>query len=69
MKKLLSLLLMIMITCSVGIAHATGESDTETVTSLKYVDDQLNTRQDKFGANDGKAMPKCLIGNSCFTRP
>ena len=55
MKKLLSLLL-IMITCSVGIAHATGESDTETVTSLKYVDDDLNTRQDKFGANDGKAM-------------
>ena len=55
MKKLLSLLL-IMITCSVGIAHATGESDTETVTSLKYVTDELNTRQDKFGANDGKAM-------------
>ena len=55
MKKLLSLLL-IMITCSVGIAYATGAGDTETVTSLKYVDDQLNTRQDKFGANDGKAM-------------
>ena len=45
-----------MITCSVGIAYATGESDTETVTSLKYVADELNTRQDKFGANDGKAM-------------
>ena len=56
MKKLLSLLLMIMITCSVGIAYATGAGDTETVTSLKYVTDELNTRQDKFGANDGKAM-------------
>ena len=55
MKKLLSLLL-IMITCSVGIAYATGAGDTETVTSLKYVTDELNTRQDKFGANDGKAM-------------
>ena len=56
MKKLLSLLLMIMITCSVGIVYATGEGDTQTVTSLKYVTDELNTRQDKFGANDGKAM-------------
>ena len=50
MKKLLSLLLII---CSIGVAYA---DDKSTVTSLKYVDDELNTRQDKFGANDGKAM-------------
>ena len=50
MKKLLSLLLII---CSIGVAYA---DDKSTVTSLKYVTDELNTRQDKFGANDGKAM-------------
>ena len=50
MKKLLSLLL---IMCSIGVAYA---DDKSTVTSLKYVTDELNTRQDKFGANDGKAM-------------
>ena len=50
MKKLLSLLLII---CSISVAYA---DDKSTVTSLKYVDDQLATRQNKFGANDGKAM-------------
>ncbi len=50
MKKLLSLLLII---CSIGVAYA---DDKSTVTSLKYVTDELNTRQDKFQANDGKAM-------------
>ena len=50
MKKLLSLLLII---CSIGVAYA---DDKSTVTSLKYVTDELNTRQDKFGANDSKAM-------------
>ena len=50
MKKLLSLLLII---CSIGVVYA---DDKSTVTSLKYVTDELNTRQDKFGANDGKAM-------------
>ncbi len=42
-----------LIICSIGVAYA---DDKSTVTSLKYVTDELNTRQDKFGANDGKAM-------------
>ena len=37
-------------------AHANEVAVRKTVTSLKYVTDELNTRQDKFDANDGKVM-------------